>query len=81
MPILTPRDPASGTRLNLVVSREDADKIGRGLNWEADILDLSSGYRYRLTGLSCALPDCNCDSVVVFRMEPLKQRPDAVAER
>jgi hypothetical protein len=62
---LTPRvSDASAERLQMMLSAQDRDKVGRG-EWEEVLTDLQSGRRYKVRGAACSLPGCMCDAVIV----------------
>jgi hypothetical protein len=62
--VFTPR-LSDGSRLDLRISDADHQKITRGQQWNATVVDLNTGHSYCVAGADCGLSGCLCDAVVV----------------
>jgi len=57
----------NGVRVEMELTDEDARKIGLGgrrLGVRGVVVDQITQKRYRVVGVACSLPNCNCDAEV-----------------
>lgn len=61
----TPRNRATGERMELLLSQADAEKMmaaGRNFRVKGTVTDLNTGKVWKIRGASCGLPNCRCDA-------------------
>ena len=74
MKTLTPR-VQEGTRLKLLVTAEDADKVTRGPGYKGIVTDLNTGDHYHIYGAMCSAGSCYCDAIAE-RIEEIEEEDD-----
>lgn len=69
--LFTPRT-ATGERLTMQLSPEDAAKVGHRAWWRATVTDQATGRVHRVRAAACNLPGCMCDAAVVDEVHPAR---------
>jgi len=52
-------------RVKMELSKEDREKITRGLGFKGIVTNTLNGRKYKVYGKACGLPGCQCDALAV----------------